>query len=235
MKKTGQERAEKMSTDSKCGLQKTCISRQATYWSCEKKTTTKSDVLGDRQEHIWNDIATQGEVRYSGIGTSHFDKTWMSTGFRGVQNVSCDVYRWDLREASLHLPNHWGNPVLQIPINVEHKTVSCARVRRNREGGFVLYKALTQTSSWVSCDSNPFICSPSLCMKHLPNMLIYPHMPTYSTVLDCDFQSKDPWFSLKCLWYEKHFLTYTHILLSLAQMHKHTRLIFAHTSKFPHM
>lgn len=52
--------------------------------------------------------------------------------------------------------------------------------------GFVLYKALSQTSSWESCDSNPFICSPYCLMKLLPNKLIYPCMPTYSTELEWD-------------------------------------------------
>lgn len=51
------------------------------------------------------------------------------------------------------------------------------------EEGFVRYKALPQTSSWVSCDSNPFICSPSVPVRRLPNMLIHLHMPTYATVL----------------------------------------------------
>lgn len=50
-----------------------------------------------------------------------------------------DVYRLDLMATSLRfLPGHWGNPALQITINVEHKAVSCARVRRNQRRGFCL-------------------------------------------------------------------------------------------------
>lgn len=67
-----------------------------------------------------------------------------------------------------------------------------------REEGFVQYKALTQTSSWVSCDSNPFICSLSLPTRLLPNILIYAHMPIYATVLDCHKQENPKLFLVAC-------------------------------------
>lgn len=64
------------------------------------------------------------------------------------------------------------------------------------EEGFVQYKALPQTSGWVSCDSNPFICSPSVPGRRFPNMLIYPHMPTYATVLDFHEQKSTVLFQI---------------------------------------
>lgn len=140
--------------------------------------------------------------------------------------------RWDLKAALLHLPNHWSNPVLQITVNVEHKTVSGARVRRNQWRRFCsVGKALTQTSSWVSCDANPFICSPSLCTRHLPNMLIYPNMPSYSTVQSAIFRKQRASELVLILLESKSTFLHKHIHITDTNAHTHT--IFVHACKFP--
>lgn len=99
--------------------------------------------------------------------------------------------------------------------------------------GFVLYKALSQPSSWESCDSNPFICSPCRLMKLLPNMLIYPCMPTYSTELEWDFFFLFIFFDAKTLDLDPDICIQTHT--SLTQMSTHLRSSFMQASKFPHV
>lgn len=140
--------------------------------------------------------------------------------------VAVPTCRWDLKAALLHLPNRRGNPVLQITINVEHKTVSCARVRSNqwRAFFFFLYEALTQASSWVSCDSNPFICC--LRTKHSPNVLIYPNTPTYFTAKPDFLKAKTPGLVLYTCG-----IHHSHKNVTLTQRHLDTT---PHTRPFIH-
>lgn len=87
------------------------------------------------------------------------------------------------------------------------------------EEDFVLCKALTQTSSWVSCDSNPIICSSSLPTRYLPNMLIHLNTPTYFTVRSVIFKEK----RLTC------GMVFPYIHTRISQMLRHIEAYTAHT------
>lgn len=80
------------------------------------------------------------------------------------------------------------------------------------EEGFVLYTALTQTSSWVSCDSNPSICSPSL--PPYQALAKYVNLTTYANLFyqaECVFlKAKTPDLVLDTCGMQSTFL-YAHI------------------------
>lgn len=134
-------------------------------------------------------------------------RKWL--GLREVQNMSCDIYM--LRSA---------------PFTKPFRKFSFAKSPESelegiRKEGFVLYKALTQTSSWVSCDSNPFICSPSLATRHLPNMLIYANKPSYPMV------QRPTYSKIPVVWNKNTHHTRTHW-----QMIKTPRSVSTRSSKF---
>lgn len=161
----------------------------------------------------------------------------MSLGLREVQNLSCDVYK-QVRSPGSSAP--FTQPLRQSSFTNTYKHWAQDSLS---EEGFVLCKALTQTSSWVSCNSNLIICSPSLPTKHFPNMLIYPNMPTYSTEQSCDFQiEKTPDLLLDKCAMRKHFLMCTRGYHKRSHIHAPhlcahisvPRYIKAHTAQCTH-
>ncbi len=98
-----------------------------------------------------------------------------------------------------------------------------------REEGFVLYKALTQTSSWVSCDSNPFICFPSL--PPYKALAKYVNLPTYANLsysAECDFlKAKTPDLALDTCGMKSTFL-YAQIHNTDTNPHTHRLSLRAH-------
>lgn len=167
-------------------IQKTC----ASWWSTHRETNQIWLVFFPRV-----DGNKFRKARHRFIGTSHFDMTWTPAGLREVPK--CEMFSvCNLEAALLHSLEHCeGNPASQ-----NNSETSSARKSPVPElegisnGGFVLYTAPTQTSSWVSCDSKSvhlFFLPPR---EHVPNMLIYWWMPTYSTAPEWDFFfSRDLW------------------------------------------